>query len=104
MGTLDVVYKVAADISGLQDGMRRAAQATEGLQTTVSNVGTALAAAFSFNAVAGLASRVTEATGRLTDLAAKAGISSEAVQELDFVAKQSGSTFDEVSGAMARMA
>ena len=48
---LDIIYKIAADISGLKDGVDKAAKATESLEGTVGKVGKAIGAAFSVHQV-----------------------------------------------------
>jgi hypothetical protein len=76
----------------------------DSIQSRLSKVGTAIAAAFSFREVAAAAGKAMDLAGSIDDLARRTGISAEAVQELDFVAKQSGSTFDQVAGAIGQMA
>lgn len=51
MADLNVVYRIAADITGLKDGVQRAAEATEGLGVTMGRVGSAIAGAFSVHQV-----------------------------------------------------
>lgn len=42
--------------------------------------------------------------GEISDIAVKAGVSAEAIQELGFVASQSGNTMEQVTGGLQRMA
>jgi hypothetical protein len=88
----------------LEEATRKVEQPTSSLEDRLKAVGTAVAAAFSFRELAGAAANAVEMTGRITDLATQVGISAEAVQELDFVAKLSGSTFDNIAGAITQMA
>lgn len=63
MADLNVIYRIAADITGLQDGVNRAANATEGLESTVGRVGKALTSAFSVTAVLEFGRVTTQAFG-----------------------------------------
>jgi hypothetical protein len=82
----------------------------QGVQSEVQSTGAKIGAIFASAGVGVLAGQmsqlvgqVSNVTGHLADLAAKSGLSAEAVQELDFVAKQSGSSFDSISQAIALM-
>lgn len=74
-----------------------------GVEKSWRAAGAALGAAFSVAQITSAAANVGRTASHIQDLADKAGISTEAVQKLDFVAKQTGSTFDEISGAIAQM-
>lgn len=63
----------------------------------------AMGAAFSALQVKAAIDQVVGLTDEVTDLASKAGISVGAVQELKFVAEQSGSSFDDISRAIVQM-
>jgi hypothetical protein len=99
-----LIVRVAADLADLKTGVADIGGTLDGMSTFAARAGSALAAAFSIQQIAGAAKDVVNMTGHVADLATKAGISAEAVQELDFAAKQSGSSFDAVSGALAKMA
>ena len=84
----------------LRDLAAQTHQATE--KTSVLTRGVqALIAAFSVRAIIRAAGYVLEFTGNLTDLSAKAGISTEALQRLGYVTSQSGVSLEQIaSGAV----
>lgn len=63
MADLNVIYRIAADITGLQDGVKRAAEATESLESTVGRVGKAIVGAFSVHQVLEFGRVTTQAFG-----------------------------------------
>lgn len=99
-----LIVRVAADLAELKTNVGQIGQTLDGVQGFASRAGAALAGAFSVQQIAGAAKDVMDLTGRIGDLAEKAGISREAVQELDYAAKLSGTSFDSVSSALAKMA
>ncbi len=103
MATLNVIYKIAADISGLQNGVDRAATSTEKLASMAGTVGKALTAAFTVAAVEQIASRFIDVASRLTDLSQKTGISTTGLQKLDLAFSQAGVTLDTVTGSIAKL-
>jgi hypothetical protein len=99
----EAVLAISTNASEFSTGVDAIDKRTAGLEKSFRQVGAALAASFSFDAIAGAAKKVADTTGRLADMAVKAGISAEAVQELSFAAQQNGTDFDTVSSGMARM-
>lgn len=98
-----LIVRVAADLAELKTNVAEVLPTLEGVSSVAKAVGVALASAFSIHQIAGAARDVMDMTGQLADLAAKSGLTAEAVQELDFVAQQSGSNFDTISDAIAKM-
>lgn len=84
-------------------GVEGVAKQMSAMESHARKLGAAIGTAFSVSQIAGAATKAIDLTGRISDLAAKAGISAEAMQELDFAAKQSGSSFDAVATALAGM-
>lgn len=64
---------------------------------------TAMAGAFTAGAIISAIRNTGEWAGRIDDLSKKMGISVEAVQRLDFAARQNGSSIEQVSAALAQM-
>jgi len=54
-------------------------------------------------AIAGMVLNATNAAGELVDLSIKTGMSTTRLQELDYVAKQVGTSTETITGAMARL-
>jgi uncharacterized protein YdbL (DUF1318 family) len=86
---LNVIYKISADISGLQTGVDRAAKSAEGLETIAGRVGTALAGMFTISTLSAFAKQVIGAADSFKKMAQQAGITTEEVQRLSYIAGQS---------------
>lgn len=74
-----------------------------GLGSTLNNTAKAVGAVFAAIQIGDQIQQVTTLTSHIDDLARKSGISASAVQELDYAARQSGSSFDQISNALALM-
>lgn len=74
------------------------------LKGSLTSVSSALAGAFSVAGIVNAGDRAVEAASRIADMAARVGISAEAMQRLDFAAQQSGSSFEAVSSSIGIMA
>ena len=104
MSDLNVIYRIAADISGLKSGVDRAAKATEGLGSMAAGVGKALTAAFTVGAVLKLGNEVLDFAGNLADLSAQTGISTTGLQQFDLAFSQAGVTMEAVAAASSKLA
>ncbi len=103
MADLSIVYKIGADISGLEKGVNRAANATEGLAATAKRLGTVLGAAFSVTAIQGAISSTLEYAGAINDMSARTNIGVEALQQLEFAAGQVGLGLSDVTSGINMM-
>lgn len=91
--------------------LNEATQATGGLFSAlpgpIANVGKALMTALGPIAIAGsvvaAGKKLLDLTGNLTDLSAKTGISTTALQTLGYVTEQAGVSMDEIGGAVTKM-
>lgn len=100
---LNIVYKIAADISGLQDGVKRAAKATEGLETVAKSVGAALAGMFTVQAAIGFAKTLIADADALQKLSDKTGVSLQGLQKFQIAADDAGNSIDQLTSAIAKM-
>jgi hypothetical protein len=75
-----------------------------GFQSTLMKMGGALAAAFSVQAITSAVTSFTDLSGKLTDLAAKTGISTTELQKLKYAAELSGGSLETVTKAVGIMA
>jgi hypothetical protein len=91
-----VIGSVMGKVGEFDGGMGKV---NETMRTVAGAAGTVFAGL----QVADAIEKTVNLTGRLTDLGAKVGISTSAVQELDFAARQNGGTFEMVSGAITKM-
>lgn len=97
MATLNVIYKIAADISGLQTGVTRAATAMESLDSKAGLLGRTLTGAFTIGAVVGFTREILNAADVLAKLSDQTGIQAEQLERLDAVAQSSGNSLEEVA-------
>ena len=97
---VEAVLKLKDELSGKLDTIKGN---VGGFSDTLKSMAGVAATAFAFKEVAAAAGQVLTLTGHIDDLSKKSGISAEAVQELDYAARLSGSSFDQVSGALAIM-
>ena len=104
MSDLNVIYRIAADISGLKSGVDRAAKATEGLGSMAAGVGKALTAAFTVGAILKLGNEVLDFAGNLADLSAQTGISTTGLQQFDLAFSAAGVTMETVAAASTKLA
>lgn len=110
MADLNVIYRIAADITGLQDGVKRAATATEGLQSSFDGVqsaarkmGTVLVSALSVGAVMGFAREVLQAADTIKKMADQTGLTTDQVQRLQHIAGQSGTSMGSLVSAIQNL-
>ena len=117
MATLSVIYRIASDISGLQEGVNRAASTVEKLEehsrrntetmdrwsSVAGSLGKALIGAFSITAVVNFGKEIAKTADQIQKLSDKTGIGVEGIQELKHVAEQSGNTLEQLTGAISKM-
>jgi hypothetical protein len=98
-----LIVNVAANTAQLTKDVQGIHGQLDGVESAAKKFGAALGAALSLNNITAAAERVGQTASRIQDLAVKTGISAEAVQRLDFVAKQTGSSFDLMAKGIAQM-
>lgn len=110
MATLATLIKIGADISDLQSKSSQAVHALDSMEKNTTKVGAAfstmgkaLVASLSVAAISNAVRSFTDLTSELTDLAAKTGISTTALQKLKFAAEQNGGTLDGVTRSIGFM-
>ncbi len=110
MATLSAIYRISADISGLQSGIDKGVAAIDRIEkknsammSGLSKVGSAMAAAFTVTAVVAAGNEIISFASHLTDLAAKTGLSTTALQKLGLVFEESGIDIDSVTTAAVKM-
>jgi hypothetical protein len=82
---------------------RNAATGTEGLKASLKNLGGAIAAAFTVQAVIGFGRELLRMADDIVRVSARTGLLTDEVQRLSFIAKQSGNSIDELVGAIGQM-
>lgn len=104
MSDLNVVYRIAADITGLQDGVNRAAASTERLEGVVASAGRALLGAFSatsvLNAIKNQIIATVEYADAVSNLSVSTGVSIQGLQRLESIGVTSGVTMETLARAV----
>lgn len=103
MTIASLVVDIAANTASLTKSVESVQGSLSSMSGMATKVAGVLGAAFAASEISSAAGEVTQYAGHLDDLRKKAGITAEAVQELDFAAKQNGLSFETVSGALAKM-
>ena len=103
MADLSVIYRISADITGLQNGVNRAAAATEKLESNLASVGKALLSTFSATTVLRAIQDQVVATVQyadaLTNLSKSTGLSVQGLQRLESIGVSSGVTMETLARA-----
>jgi hypothetical protein len=100
---LNIVYKIAADISGLQDGVKRAAKAAEGLETAAVRVGNAMARMFTVSAAASFAKAILADADALVRLSDQTGVSIQRLQMFRDVGNAVGVSYEAMARGISKM-
>ena len=103
MANLSLIYRIAADISGLEQGVSKGVQTMQGMEKSARQLGAAIGSALSLEKFATAAKGALDATGRIDDLRKKVSDTAEAVQELDAIGQQSGVPFERMATAIGQM-
>jgi hypothetical protein len=105
MGTVaNLSVKIGANIKEFADGLKKVG---EGVSSVDAMLRQTQIATQGFNAINGAVSSfkaLADQASRIQDLADRTGLSAEAVQRLDFAAKQSGTSFETMQNAIRAMA
>lgn len=103
MTIASLIVDIGANIAGLEKTVEKVHGSLDGIGSMAKKAGAAIAAAFSVTAIAGAIKSFTDLTGELTDMSAKTGISTTALQKLKFMAEQSGGSLDQATAAITKM-
>lgn len=101
MALLSILAKLGLDKTGFDSSLT---QAGKQVNRFGSDLKGAIAGAFSVAVITAFAKRTIEAASRISDLAKQLGVSSEAMQEFDFAAKQSGASIDDIATSFKGLA
>ncbi len=111
MSNFDIIYRIATDLSGLNQGVQDTAKATEqidsklqSLTTSAASVGKALGIAFGaaeiLQGVISLGREILADADALEKMHDKTGISEEGLQRLRVVGDEAGNTLEELAGSV----
>ena len=97
---LNLKAAVTLDGTGFSRGIR-------GLEATASSAFSGLkgmiAGAFSVGAITGLAKKTVEYAGKISDLADRLGVTTDYLQEMQYVTKQNGASVDDLTATFEKL-
>lgn len=99
----DEVQKAVKATDELKEKNKGAGESMFSLGGIASKIGPAIAGAFTIGAITSFAKEVIDLAGDISDLSARTGIGSDAIQELKYAAEQTGSSIDSVVGSIEKM-
>jgi hypothetical protein len=99
-----LIVNVEANTVQLQKDVAKVQSSLDSVSSLASKVGTAIAGAFTVQAVIAFAHELGEFAGRMNDLSAETGIGVERLQALNYVAAGVGLTVEDITGAIEKMA
>ncbi len=100
----DAVVRIVGDESPLNQAFSRAESAANRFASgSLRNIGSSIGAAFTTGAIIKLASDAVELGGKFDDLSKRTGVGTEALQKLDFAARQNGASIDDIVGSLQKL-
>lgn len=93
---LKLVGEISLDGSGFKRGL-------QGVQSGLDSIKGQLAAAFSVGAITALAKKTIEYAGHLTDLADRLKVSTDYLQEMQYVVKQNGASVEDLTATFEKL-
>lgn len=101
MADLSVIYRIAADITALLDGVNRGTKAMEGFAGTAKTIAGAVGIGFSAAAVVGFARELLVASEEMVKLSEKTDISIGALQEMKRVGLDTSVSVETMASAVS---
>jgi hypothetical protein len=103
MATLNVIYRIAADISSLEQHVAKGAATMARMETGATQLTRVLGGMFSVAAVVRYATSIANAADEIQRLSASTGIGTDEIQGLRAAAHAAGNTIEQVAGAINQM-
>lgn len=101
---LKLVGEISLDGSGFSRGLQKAGQeANKFAGSSLGGIKSAIAGAFSVGAITALTQKTIEYAGHINDLADRLGVTTDYLQEMQFVAKQNGASVDELTASFEKL-
>jgi hypothetical protein len=100
---LNVIYRIAADITGLQDGVKRAAKSAEGLEKLAGRMTSAFAGMFTVGSVISFGKAILDDADALKRMSEQTGVSLQGLQRFQIAADDAGNSVDDITSAITRM-
>lgn len=103
MTIASLIVDVAANTAKLQTDVKGIHGQLDGITSVASKMAGVLGVSFSVGAVVNFLQATAEAAGQIVDLSAKTGLSTRAIQEMQFVAGQTGTTLEAFTNAAFKL-
>lgn len=91
------------DVAEFEDGLKKANKGSKSLELSLSDIGKALAGAFTVGAVVAFAKEVSSFASKMNDLSMQTGIGVERLQALNYVGAAAGVTVEQMANAVAQL-
>ena len=104
MPGLKLIGEIALDGSGWKRGMDKAKADANAFSSGLGGIKNAIAGAFTLGAIVSFSKHVIETASHINDLSARLGVSTDYLQEMQFVMKANGGTVDDLTSAFEKLA
>lgn len=105
MGVLSLIARLSLNASGFELGLKRSQSLVDRWGRDVSgSVKSYLAAAFGGAAILSATKNAIDYAGKIDDLSTRLGIGTQALQEFDYAARQNGSTLEDFTSVLQKLA
>lgn len=98
-----LVVQIGADTADLKRNVEKMDSTLSGIGSVATTLGKTLAGAFTIGAITSFVTDLVESASHIADLAAKTGVSTDAIQRWEYAVKLSGGTIDQVSKSVLFM-
>mgnify|MGYP000629678798 CR=1 FL=1 len=100
MAIFSLIAKLGLDGTNFESGLKKSQSMAKGVGREVTAT---LAAMFAVDKIAQFGLSIVDAAGQINDLSTRLGVSAEFLQEMQFAAKQSGASIEDVAGAVEKL-
>ncbi len=100
MATLNIIYKIAADISGLEQNVSKGVQTMSRMESAARTIATAIPVAFAVDAVMRFGKEIVADADALTKLHDKTGISTTGLQAMRIAGDDAGVSLESMTSAV----
>jgi hypothetical protein len=100
MAIFSLIAKLGLDGTNFESGLKKSQSMAKGVGREVTGT---LAAMFAVDKIAQFGLSIVDAAGQIADLSARLGVSAEFLQEMQFAAKLSGASIEDVAGAVEKL-
>ena len=100
MAIFSLIAKLGLDGTNFESGLKRSQSMAQGVGMGITKT---LAGMFAVEKIVEFGLSIVDAAGKINDLSARLGVSAEFLQEMQYAAKQSGASIDDVAGAVEKV-